>query len=215
MATQINKKLTDLYKKSNAPSAHLINLNFLHLNRELFRLPNPNISKNNLPEHKLHQLRKIIIRNHPLFNSDKCPFCNFATPDMDAHLKQFFRPFWSTGSHKLIAISLKSDDHNHNSRHFIKNIINFLNSTKPNKLQQKQLLNIILTADTYINNHFLKFNIKFNPFRATWISLITECIKSKSYTPLNSFSTTQIPPIPCTANSITPTGTHLSLIKIN
>jgi len=63
-ATHINKELFQLLKKHNAPSKHLYNLNFLHLNRENF--PNTKDHNFHISDQILHQLRQIIIRNHPL-----------------------------------------------------------------------------------------------------------------------------------------------------
>jgi len=105
-------------------------------------------------------------------------------------LRKYFLAYWSIGSHKLKILATENIDPNHNSKHILNNIINYLNTKTPNTTQQKQLTNILFTADTYIDNHIIKFNIKFNTFRteitslsASWITLLIQCIKSKNYIP--------------------------------
>jgi len=227
-ATSINMELMKALEKAGSPSKHIINLKFIHLNREMFKLPSPNKHKHKLSENKLHQLRLIIIRNHPNINTPKCPFCLKYHKDPDIHLilkcpkiKTHFLSFWSNSFFNLqqSANTLITDSE---TPSYLLNIIyKYLSTPKPSPLLQDQFLNIIFTADTYIDQNILKFNCKFNNFTAlitatsaTWIDLINKCITNKSLTPLASFHFVRLPEFKLLKLTKTPRKTHLIHLNI-
>jgi len=84
------------------------------------------------------------------------------------------------------------------------------------------MFNILLTADTCINKHFFKFNLRFNKFTtqiaiisATWINLLNSSIKSNSLTPILPFNLNRFPNFIIPTTSLIPTHTYLAYFIIN
>lgn len=137
----------------------------------MFRLPTPKNHQHKLPEYKLHQLRLIIIGNHPNINNPQCPFCLKEQTDPDIHLilkcpklRTHFLSYWSHSFFNLQQTAIQTTTEDEFPSYLLNIIHKYLNTTSTSNAQDEQFFNIILTADTYIDHNLLKFNLKFNTF---------------------------------------------------
>jgi len=160
-ATQINKELFSLLNKNEAPSKHLWSLNFIHLNKKPFRLPEPVNKYCNISENHLHQLRLIIIRNHPNISIQKCLFCNFQSKNTDIHLliscpklKMAFLAYWKQSYNSLLLQINTSKNSKTHPLVFLKTIRDFVTNTLPTQTLILQMIHLIFTADTFIDQKY-------------------------------------------------------------
>jgi hypothetical protein len=184
----------------------IYDLNFNPFNRKSFWLPSTFSKFCTVSNEDIHGYTTVLLNWHPHLNNIKCcPFCHAKTLDSAKHLLTNCKiilasqhSYWNNALTQLIPLRNRHNSTEINPSYFLYFIYKYIHN--PSCVTSRYHFWLILMgADTFIHNTWIKFNSKGSAFRTklcslciTWIQTISDCVACNSLYPLCSFSSDHI-----------------------